>query len=89
MTTKGFPLIGVLGTEYQFLQWLGFILCPQNFGIFWAHPIEITIKKQWFPTLKPRFSVKKMILGMFKINLDALASCASKSSKSFWVYIKI
>jgi hypothetical protein len=26
------PLIGVLGTQYQFLQWLGFIFCPQNFG---------------------------------------------------------
>jgi hypothetical protein len=22
-----------LGTQYQFLQWLGFIFCPQNFGI--------------------------------------------------------
>ncbi len=26
-------LIGVLGKQYQFLQWLGFIFCPQNFGI--------------------------------------------------------
>jgi hypothetical protein len=24
-------LIGVLGTQYQFLPWLGFIFCPQNF----------------------------------------------------------
>ncbi len=26
-------LIGVLGIQYQFLQWLGFLFCPQNFGI--------------------------------------------------------
>ncbi len=26
-------LIGVLGTQYQFLPWLGFIFLPQNFGI--------------------------------------------------------
>ncbi len=26
-------LIRVLGTQYQFLQWLGFIFCPQNFGV--------------------------------------------------------
>jgi hypothetical protein len=26
-------LIRVSGTQYQFLQWLGFIFCPQNFGI--------------------------------------------------------
>ncbi len=51
--------------------------------IVWARPIEITIKKQWFPTLKPRFSVKKLILEMVKSDLDALASCASKSSESF------
>ncbi len=24
-------IIRVLGTQYQFLQWLGFIFCPQNF----------------------------------------------------------
>ncbi len=23
-------LIGVLGTQYQFLQWLGFMFCPQT-----------------------------------------------------------
>jgi hypothetical protein len=26
-------LIGVLGTQYQFLPWTGFIFCPQNFCI--------------------------------------------------------
>ncbi len=45
-----------------------------------ARPIEITIKKQWFPTLKPRISVKNSV-GMVKSDLDALAPCALKSSE--------
>ncbi len=51
--------------------------------IVWARLIGIDIKKPWFLTLKPRASVKNLILGMVKSNLDALAPWALKSSESF------
>ncbi len=57
--------------------------CIPHGGIIRARPIEITIKKRWFPTLKPRVSIKISILGMVKSDLDALAPCASKPSELF------
>ncbi len=60
---------------------------PIMTAIVRARPIEIIIKKRWFLTLKPRISIKKVVLGMIKSNLDALAPCALKSSESFFVRI--
>ncbi len=81
-------LIRKLQTDMKIANWYENCKAILTFWyIVRARPIEITIKKRWFPTLKPRVSVKNLILGMVKSDLNAMAPCASKSSESFYVRI--
>jgi hypothetical protein len=58
----------MLGISAENTRWL------MNMRIVWAQPIEITIKKQRYLTLKPHVSITNLILRMIKSKFGCAGS---------------